>query len=370
MTDEIPDWAKDENDLPEKMWDKKKDSTGKTDPVVSDKTDSDECESSKDESDPKVNVESSEESMDNDDPETDKTDSVEDKDDAKDDESEDKGEDPVDDDPKDTDGSDDKDPVDDKNDESEDEDDDGSDDDDSDDDGESDTEDDDESEDEDEEGSPTEPPRKDDSEKPTLDEVISDKDGSDKDENGDDENKEPPKSEDGAETPDPKNNGSKGRHRWSLKSLIPHPIRWICRWLNGTEEHPLPVFSLRARFRRWRLIKWHGYVWLRTMSYDSDLREYVLHQDLVRRRDVPKSAVHCSGEKNTYFHALFSIPYEPWKDNGFGAMNAYLYMRDTSIDEALLLLWSGQKSISMKTLAIIGIVLIAGLFYIYYMMQG
>lgn len=140
-------------------------------------------------------------------------------------------------------------------------------------------------------------------------------------------------------------------------------------WLNGTPENPLPLMSKRAKFKRWRLIHFHNHVWLRIMSYDKNEGEYRIYENLIHKSKLPKTAVHCTNEKHVWFDKLFDIPYEPWKDNGFGAMNAYLYMKDTSIDEALLLLWQGPK-MSMRTLAIIGIIAVAAVFYIFYMMQG
>lgn len=140
-------------------------------------------------------------------------------------------------------------------------------------------------------------------------------------------------------------------------------------WLNGTPENPLPLMSIRAKFRRWRLIHFHNHVWLRIMSYDKNQGEYRIYENLIPKSKLPKTAVHCTNEKRVWFDKLFDIPYEPWKDNGFGAMNAYLYMKDTSIDEALLLLWQGPK-MSMRTLAIIGVIAVAAVFYIFYMMQG
>ena len=182
------------------------------------------------------------------------------------------------------------------------------------------------------------------------------------------ENKTPLNSEKGTETPTDPEKPPKSRSRRSFKYSTPHPMKRLIYWFNGSEEHPLPVFSLRAKFKRWRLIKFHNHVWLRIMSYDKNKNEYAIYENLIPRKKLPKTAVHCSNEKNVYFDKLFDVPYEPWKDNGFGAMNAYLYMKDTSIDEALLLLWQGPK-VNMKTLGIIAIVIVAAMFYLFYMMQ-
>lgn len=182
------------------------------------------------------------------------------------------------------------------------------------------------------------------------------------------ENKTPLNSEKGTETPTDPEKPPKSRSRRSFKYSTPHPMKRLIYWFNGSEEHPLPVFSLRAKFKRWMLIKFHNHVWLRIMSYDKNKNEYAIYENLIPRKKLPKTAVHCSNEKNVYFDKLFDVPYEPWKDNGFGAMNAYLYMKDTSIDEALLLLWQGPK-VNMKTLGIIAIVIVAVMFYIFYMMQ-
>lgn len=164
--------------------------------------------------------------------------------------------------------------------------------------------------------------------------------------------------EKGTDTPTEDENARKKRPKRSFKN-----------WLNGTPENPLPLFSWRARFKRWRLIKFHNHVWLRIMSYDKNTNEYTICENLIHKSKLPKTAVHCTNEKHVWFDKLFEVPYEPWKDNGFGAMNAYLYMKDTSIDEALLLLWQGPK-MNMRTMAIIGIIAVAAIFYIFYMMQG
>ena len=164
--------------------------------------------------------------------------------------------------------------------------------------------------------------------------------------------------EKGTDTPTEDENARKKRPKRSFKN-----------WLNGTPENPLPLFSLRAKFKRWRLIKFHNHVWLRIMSYDKNTNEYTICENLIPKSKLPKTAVHCTNEKHVWFDKLFEVPYEPWKDNGFGAMNAYLYMKDTSIDEALLLLWQGPK-MNMRTVAIVGIVAVAAIFYIFYMMQG
>lgn len=164
--------------------------------------------------------------------------------------------------------------------------------------------------------------------------------------------------EKGTDTPTEAEKPRKSRSKRSFKN-----------WLNGTPENPLPLFSLRAKFKRWRLIKFHNHVWLRIMSYDKNEGEYRIYENLIHKSKLPKTAVHCTNEKNVWFDKLFEVPYEPWKDNGFGAMNAYLYMKDTSIDEALLLLWQGPK-LNMRTMAIIGIIAVAAIFYIFYMMQG
>jgi len=164
--------------------------------------------------------------------------------------------------------------------------------------------------------------------------------------------------EKGTDTPTEAENPRKSRSKRPFKD-----------WLNGTPENPLPLMSIRAKFKRWRLIHFHNHVWLRIMSYDKNQGEYRIYENLIPKSKLPKTAVHCTNEKHVWFDKLFEIPYEPWKDNGFGAMNAYLYMKDTSIDEALLLLWQGPK-MSMRTLAIIGVIAVAAVFYIFYMMQG
>lgn len=184
----------------------------------------------------------------------------------------------------------------------------------------------------------------------TLDDIVGEAEKKD-------DNSTPLNSEKGTDTPTEGEKAVKKRSRLSFKD-----------WLNGTPDNPLPLFSLRAKFKRWRLIHFHNHVWLRIMSYDRNTHEYTIYENLIHKSNLPKTAVHCTNEKNVYFDKLFDVPYEPWKDNGFGAMNAYLYMKDTSIDEALLLLWQGPK-MNMRTLAIIGIVVVAALFYIFYMMQ-
>lgn len=302
VVEDIPDWAKDENDPPKKMWEKKEVKDEDTEGILEDDTEDTKGEI----------VEDDTEEI----PEDEDTDDEESEDDSEeDDEDEDMGE-----------------PIDEEEESEEDEDDT-----------------------EDEEAvveiDPDEdlPPS---SDTASLDVFVPVEEG----------DKAiittPLNPEKGTDTPTMVKKPRRGRF---TKSFI--------NWLDGTPEKPLPLMSKRAKFKRWRLIHYHNHVWLRIMSYDKATDEYSIYENLIPKKQLPKSAVHCTNEKHVWFDKLFDIPYEPWKDNGFGAMNAYLYMKDTSLDEALLMMFRGQK-VSMKTIAIIGIIAIAAMFYIFYMMQG
>lgn len=139
-------------------------------------------------------------------------------------------------------------------------------------------------------------------------------------------------------------------------------------WLNGTDEKPLPLYSLRAKFWRWRKIHFHGYLWLRVLSYDRKFEEYVLREDLVPRSEIPRDAVHCTNEKRCWFLCLHKIKHNPELDNGFGAINAWIYMMDVSMDEALLALWKDKIPFNPKMLAIIGMGVVFVIFYVLFMM--
>lgn len=362
MTDDtVPDWAKDENDPPAKLWEKKMDQ------AVDEITEADKKKKKKTETaPPEEDVRKKESEAD-----TESSDDTEDRDSEEESEIENEEESEE----EDEDGLVEYDEIDeDSNPDSEDEDEDYDEDED-----ENEEEEEDESEDEsEEEDDDTAPPAKETSAletyvPPENNENESESKESDKDQEGNkekDEKSEPSESEKGVAAPNDENNGSKPRSRRSFKYSRPKIGEKFKNWLNGTPERPLPVFSMRARFKRWRLIHFHNHVWLRVMSYDKQLQEYTIRENLVPRRELPKTAVHVTNEKNVYFDHLFKLEYEPWKDNGFGAINAYIYMKDTSLEEALLLMWKGSKPVNWRTLAVVGVIVVAAFFYLLYMTQG
>jgi len=126
--------------------------------------------------------------------------------------------------------------------------------------------------------------------------------------------------------------------------------------------------------RRWYLITFKNHVVLRTYTefpidkdgYTAEPYDCMVKYELIRRKDLPPEAVHCTGEKNVYCLDTVKRRYQ-MHDNGFSALDANLYMEFDGFDDALSSKWTDFNHFDMKKFAIIcGIVLAVAAFMFFY----
>lgn len=143
-------------------------------------------------------------------------------------------------------------------------------------------------------------------------------------------------------------------------------------WMWGTEKRPLHPFSIRGKFKRWFLIKYRGYCYLIMTMYDRDADEYSYSKDIIPRKELPRDAVHVTGEKNTYHIDLLlkKRGFSSVSDNGFTAVDAFLYMKCNKIDEAMAIKLDSPKQ-GMDTQKLLGIIAIGvgAMFAVYYLIM-
>lgn len=145
-------------------------------------------------------------------------------------------------------------------------------------------------------------------------------------------------------------------------------------WLHGTPEHPVPPFSTKGKIHRWYMQQYKGYVQYITTHYDKQLDEYVYVKELVPRSSLPREAVHVTNQKNTY-HLDIDLPrrgFSTAKDNGFTAVDAYLWMKCSKIDEAMAIKLDSPMQFDIKKylpLLAIGFGLFCGVYYYIVMMH-
>lgn len=149
--------------------------------------------------------------------------------------------------------------------------------------------------------------------------------------------------------------------------------RWqeIKDWGWGTDDKPLPVFSKRARFKRWFLINFRGYVYYITTIYDKPTDEYLMDRTIIHKSELPREAVHVTNMKNTW-HLDLDLPrrgFDSSRDNGFTSVDAFLYMKCNKIDEAMRIRLDGSTPIDTNKLLMIGAIVIGVLFAVYYLMM-
>lgn len=96
---------------------------------------------------------------------------------------------------------------------------------------------------------------------------------------------------------------------------------------------------------------------LYTLDYNEELERYRIGIEKVPEADVPKDAVHVTGEKGAWFLDRSKAGDFP---TGPNAIDLNLYMVNNSINDALALQWSGMKNMDMRRIITIGIVAIVG----------
>lgn len=120
----------------------------------------------------------------------------------------------------------------------------------------------------------------------------------------------------------------------------------------------------KAALRRWYLTRFKDHVILRTYS------EFPLNEDgacdypydckleyrCIPKSELPKEAVHCTGEKYVYsldtVHRRYMI-----HDRGFGATDACLYMEFDGFQDALTSKWTDFSHFDMKKFLIIAAII-------------
>ena len=112
---------------------------------------------------------------------------------------------------------------------------------------------------------------------------------------------------------------------------------------------------MKEKLRRAYLIHKKDYVRLRTFSRDNSTGEFHLDTTLVKRSDLPRKAVACTGERHTY--CLDLVKDSPWyienhyknyleKESQFTAADAALYMQSNKIDNALAINWTSMSHVN------------------------
>ena len=140
----------------------------------------------------------------------------------------------------------------------------------------------------------------------------------------------------------------------------------------GSEENPLPVFSWRAKMKRWYLVHYRGYCYFIVTHYDKTYDEYIYEKECVPRKTIPREAVHVTNQKYTW-HLNSDIDrrgINTERDHGFTAHDASLYIRCNKFDEAMKIDLDMKKGIdNQKLLMLIVAIVGAGMFLYFYYMQ-
>lgn len=163
----------------------------------------------------------------------------------------------------------------------------------------------------------------------------------------------------------------------SAISMVGKFFKCIHDWFWGTEEKPTPPFSKRGKFRRWFLIKFRGYCTLirtKYIRYEDDneekiVDEYMCTYELIRRRDVPRDAVHVTGMKNTWHidELLIKRGFSSVVDKGFTAVDAFAYMKCNKIDEAMAIKLDRVAGMDPEKIVLILALVIGGLLSVWYL---
>ena len=117
-----------------------------------------------------------------------------------------------------------------------------------------------------------------------------------------------------------------------------------------------------ANIKRWWYTRVRGYVVLRefytywdavTEKDDKNPFDCKLTHKLIKRKDVPPEAVHCTGEPYVWSVDHSKIRYD-LHDEGFRATDAWLYMEFGGFDDCLTKRWTELDHVDMKKVLIIG----------------
>ena len=131
----------------------------------------------------------------------------------------------------------------------------------------------------------------------------------------------------------------------------------------------------KRKLGRWYKMRFKGYVILKTYSefpidkdgYTAEPYDCKLVYRLIKKKDLPPEAVHCTGEPYHYCLDTVKRRYQ-MHDKGFGALDANLYMEFNGFEDALSSKWTDFDHFDMKKFLIIaGIITVAAIFLMFYM---
>lgn len=139
---------------------------------------------------------------------------------------------------------------------------------------------------------------------------------------------------------------------WDGIRSIPSRIK---KWFLGTEEKPVPTFGYRARLYRWFLIHFRHHVYYYQSWFDKEEVEYVLDKSIIPRKKLPPQAVPVTNMKHTYHVDMDIIKrgFSTIEDNGFTAVDLWIYMKSNKFEEAMRVNLDAGNSIDMKKLVMV-----------------
>lgn len=144
-------------------------------------------------------------------------------------------------------------------------------------------------------------------------------------------------------------------------------------------KKPVDPDSFGQRFRRWVKLTFQGYVTIKTLSRDPHTGEMILTVDIIKKSDLPKEAVQCTNESNTYcvdtiktskwyYESRYSNyqpnPYEAQ----FKASDACLWMESNVFDNALSVHWTDWSHVNIKKIMLI--IFVAGCVLAFFVMRA
>lgn len=136
-----------------------------------------------------------------------------------------------------------------------------------------------------------------------------------------------------------------------------------------TDKDPSPIHKIALSLRKKDRPKEPRKVTLCTLSYADG--EYRLIKKKVDDVDLPRAAVHVTGEKRTWFvDAVRDEDKDPPQIGPGNAIDLHLYMVNNSINSALAASWSKLANIDVKQILVYGFVGIVGICIVWAMIGG
>ena len=126
------------------------------------------------------------------------------------------------------------------------------------------------------------------------------------------------------------------------------------------EASKLTNKTFPERMKIKRLVKSGRWVILRTLDFDDAKGQYLLTESLIKKRELPERAVHCTGEDGYYCLDKINRTYSD-HDNGFGALDGFLYMDSNKINDAMAVKWSSMSHIDATKLGMIILVAVVAI---------